>query len=84
VRPRLCSQGSRAAENPGRTDALRQQQLRVQERPPAPDAYYDQVLRLFGQGALEGRFAFDANGLLLTAWSPCLSGAPSAAVRGRM
>lgn len=68
----------------GRTDALRQQQLRVQERPPAPDAYYDQVLRLFGQGALEGRFAFDANGLLLTAWSPCLSGAPSAAVRGRM
>ena len=38
---------------------------------PQADAYYDQVLRLFGQGAQEGRFAFAADGSLRPAWNAC-------------
>lgn len=68
----------------GRAEAVRQQQQRVQERPPAPQAYYDQVLRLFGQGALEGRFAFGADGSLLTAWNGCVPRVPALAGRARM
>lgn len=65
----------------GRADAVRQQQQRLQERPPAPHAYYDQVLRLFGLGALEGRYAFDAEGSLLPAWNSCVAPGPTAAGR---
>lgn len=60
----------------GRDAALRQQLQRLREQPPAGGAYYDQVLTLFGQGAHEGRFRFDADGSLLPAWSAC---APRAA-----
>lgn len=34
----------------------------------APLTYYDQVLRLFGEGALQGRFRFDRHGELQPAW----------------
>jgi len=53
----------------GRGETLRRQQWRVAERPPEPDAYFDQVLRLFGEGALEGRYRFDAAGGLVTEWA---------------
>ena len=33
-----------------------------------PPRYYDHVLALFGQGAMEGRYAFDVHGELQTAW----------------
>lgn len=33
-----------------------------------PPTYYDQVLALFGQGALEGRYRFSPTGALLPAW----------------
>lgn len=33
-----------------------------------PPTYYDQVLTLFGQGALEGRYRFDAQGCLHVRW----------------
>jgi endoglucanase len=48
----------------GRPAALRQQQARLQARPVAADAYYDQALALFATGALEGRFRFHADGSL--------------------
>lgn len=62
----------------GRTAALRQQQQRLQQLPPAPDAYYEQVLRLFGEGALQGRFAFGADGSLQPAWDACRPRTPAA------
>lgn len=36
--------------------------------PAASDAYYDQVLALFGEGWMGGRYRFDADGRLLPAW----------------
>ncbi len=33
--------------------------------------YYDQVLALFAEGWLQGRYRFDAQGRLLTRWTPC-------------
>ena len=51
--------------------ALRLQQARLQARDAEPQAYYEQVLRLFGQGALEGRYRFDAGGRLWPAWAAC-------------
>lgn len=33
-----------------------------------PPTYYDQVLALFGEGAVQGRFGFDVQGRLWTAW----------------
>ena len=62
----------------GRTADLQQQQQRLQQMPAAPDAYYDQVLRLFGSGALEGRFTFDADGSLRPAWDACGARSPAA------
>lgn len=53
----------------GATTALRAQLQRLASRPPQPEAYYDQVLTLFGQGAIEARYGFDAHGQLLPAWA---------------
>lgn len=55
----------------GRPAVAQQQWQRLQETPPPADAYYEQVLRLFGQGAYEGRFAFAADGSLQPAWNAC-------------
>ncbi|NIF75705.1 cellulase, partial [Burkholderia sp. Ap-962] len=37
--------------------------------PGREPVYYDRVLGLFGAGAVEGRYRFDAGGRLLPAWS---------------
>jgi endoglucanase len=58
----------------GRPAAVAAVQTRLAAAPPAADAYYDQVLTLFGRGWLEGRFAFAADGSLLTG-SACGPGA---------
>ncbi|MGV8842307.1 MAG: cellulose synthase complex periplasmic endoglucanase BcsZ [Pseudomonas sp.] len=51
---------SRAAE-----PRLLQEQLeRLAAEPLQPDAYYDHVLSLFGQGWIEGRYRFSAHGAL--------------------
>ncbi len=55
----------------GRAAELAAQQRRLQADPPAANAYFDQVLGLFGSGWLERRFAFAADGSLLPAWQPC-------------
>ncbi len=55
----------------GRPAALAAQEARLRAQPPAADAYYDQVLALFGTGWRERRFAFAADGSLLPAWQPC-------------
>ncbi len=55
----------------GRPAAVQQKLQQLQSHPPQVDAYYDQVLRLFGQGAQEGRFAFAADGSLRPAWNAC-------------
>ena len=44
------------------------QQLRVQQDPPAAEAYYNQSLLLFGQGWNEQRYRFGKDGQLLPAW----------------
>ncbi len=44
------------------------QLTRVQQDPPAADAYYNQSLLLFGQGWNEQRYRFDKDGQLLPAW----------------
>ena len=44
------------------------QTLRLQQDPPAADAYYNQSLVLFGQGFDEQRYRFDKDGQLLPAW----------------
>ncbi|MCU1727358.1 cellulose synthase complex periplasmic endoglucanase BcsZ [Pseudomonas sp. 7P_10.2_Bac1] len=44
------------------------QLARVQQDPPAADAYYNQSLLLFGQGWNEQRYRFDKDGQLLPAW----------------
>lgn len=54
-----------------RAAALRRQELRLQAQAPAPDAYYDQALNLFGAGWRERRFAFAADGRLLLRWQAC-------------
>ncbi|OBU84603.1 cellulose synthase complex periplasmic endoglucanase BcsZ [Chromobacterium subtsugae] len=50
--------------------ALQAQLLRVEAMPLSerPDAYYDHVLTLFGQGWQQGRYQFNANGELKPAW----------------
>lgn len=53
----------------GRGETLRRQRQRVAANPAAPDAYFDQVLRLFGEGAIEGRYRFDAEGQLVPEWA---------------
>ena len=49
--------------------ALAVQETRLQQDPPAADAYYSQSLLLFGQGWKEQRYRFDKNGQLLPAWT---------------
>lgn len=52
--------------------ALTRQQQRVQQQPPATDAYYNTVLTLFGQGWLDGRYRFSPQGdLILQGSSSC-------------
>ncbi len=48
--------------------ALQAQRDRLRSAPPATDAYYAQVLYLFGRGWDEGRYRFDKDGRLLPAW----------------
>lgn len=48
------------------------QRARLRAQPVEPQAYYNQVLAMFGQGWDEARYRFDENGRLLPAWSaPC-------------
>ncbi|MCH4870569.1 MULTISPECIES: cellulose synthase complex periplasmic endoglucanase BcsZ [unclassified Pseudomonas] len=49
--------------------ALAVQQARVQQDPPAADAYYNQSLLLFGQGWDQQRYRFDKDGRLSPAWA---------------
>lgn len=52
--------------------ALQRQQQRVEQQPPAADAYYNTVLTLFGQGWLDGRYRFSPQGeLILQGSSSC-------------
>lgn len=55
----------------GQTAELRRQRLRLDARPADAAAYYERVLGLFGQGGLDGRLRFDAQGRLLPAWTSC-------------
>ncbi|GGC01165.1 hypothetical protein GCM10007205_08090 [Oxalicibacterium flavum] len=76
VAARAGSSGFSAAMLPflaasGAERAVREQLQRVQAQPIAADAYYDQVLGLFGQGWMERRYRFDAGGRLLPAWREC-------------
>ena len=58
--PFLAATGQRAA--------LATQRQRLVADPPAKDAYYDQVLALFGEGWDRGFYRFDRTGRLLPAW----------------
>lgn len=56
----------------GQHAALATQRERLVTSPPAKDAYYDQVLALFGEGWDRGFYRFDRAGRLLPAWdNPC-------------
>lgn len=54
----------------GDTATLRAQVLRLQARPLRPDAYYEHVLGLFGQGWLDGWFRFTPTGHVQPRWKP--------------
>ncbi|ERE21202.1 cellulose synthase complex periplasmic endoglucanase BcsZ [Pseudogulbenkiania ferrooxidans] len=60
--PFLQAQGDQAALQ---TQLLRVEAMPLSER---PDAYYDHVLTLFGQGWQQARYRFKANGELVPAW----------------
>lgn len=49
-------------------DALRR---RMQATRFDRSRYYDQVLTLFAEGWLQGRYRFDVQGRLMTRWTPC-------------
>ncbi|UVL86470.1 hypothetical protein LOY35_13205 [Pseudomonas sp. B21-028] len=51
-------------------DRTTAQRERLHQEPPAPDAYYNRSLLLFGQGWDERRYRFDKNGQLLPVWAP--------------
>lgn len=60
------------ASAPGSAEALRVHRERLREESPAPDAYYNRSLVLFGQGWDERRYRFDARGRLIPTWTrPC-------------
>lgn len=60
------------ASAPGDAQALKAQRERLREESPAPDAYYNRSLMLFGQGWDERRYRFDARGRLIPTWTrPC-------------
>lgn len=48
---------------------LTNQRKRIEQQPPASDAYYSQSLLLFGQGWDEQYYRFDLQGRLIPAWS---------------
>ena len=50
------------------TQALAAQQQYLAEHPPQPDAYYGGCLALWGQGWMQGRYRFAADGQLLVPW----------------
>lgn len=50
-------------------EALKAQRERLRQEPPAPDAYYNRSLMLFGQGWDERRYRFDKQGRLLPNWA---------------
>jgi endoglucanase len=52
-------------------DAARQQRLRVDAKAPLErkDNYYEQVLTLFGLGAMDGRYRFSRDGSLTARWT---------------
>jgi len=52
----------------GDAAALEAQQLRLEAKPVADQAYYEQMLRLFALGSLEGRFQFTLEGSLVPQW----------------
>lgn len=52
----------------GHQQVLRQQMLRIQAQGIRPDAYYDQVLSLFGQGFLQQQFRFNPQGKAEFVW----------------
>ena len=54
----------------GEKEALKTQLLRMQARPLRPDAYYEQVLALFGKGWMDGWFRFGPFGHLQPRWMP--------------
>lgn len=54
----------------GDKTALEAQRMRLEARPLRPEAYYEQVLSLFGQGWMDGVFRFAATGHLLPQWRP--------------
>ncbi|UZE21527.1 cellulase [Pseudomonas sp. B21-056] len=58
------------ASAPDGADTLKVQRERLRQEPPAPDAYYNRSLLLFGQGWDERRYRFDKNGRLLPVWAP--------------
>lgn len=66
VLPLLDALGDRATLE---RERARLREARRQARAGAPTHYYDQVLILFGQGWLDGRFRFDARGRLQPAWT---------------
>jgi endoglucanase len=52
-----------------RVQRQRLERERVGELLGSPPQYYDQALALFGEGYDQGRYRFDRDGRLLTAWS---------------
>lgn len=52
-----------------RSQQRRLKQARIDGLLGSPPQYYDQALALFGEGFVEGRYRFDADGRLLTPWS---------------
>ncbi|TWC47695.1 cellulase (glycosyl hydrolase family 8) [Pseudomonas sp. SJZ080] len=57
------------AGTPDGGETLKIQRERLRQEPPAPDAYYNQSLVLFGQGWDERRYRFDKQGRLLPNWA---------------
>lgn len=51
-----------------RSPALESQRAVIAKSPYEKDAYYNSVLKLFGEGFDEGRFHFDMNGNLIPFW----------------
>lgn len=54
----------------GAQAALDVQQQRLKAMPSNQEAYYEQCLRLFGQGWMQGSYRFSADGRLHPAWEP--------------
>jgi endoglucanase len=60
------------------SDVLQSQLDRLTAHPPQADAYYEQVLSLFGKGWHDGYYHFAKNGNLLPQWlEPCNANLPN-------